>query len=188
MVTKTRVSLEEFLAMPETEPPSELIDGEVVQKISPNFYHGTLTSELITQFKIYLRQTREGVVVNEVRHVVRAEERVFLPDINVTLAGRIPKDRASRLQGPLALTPDFAIEVISPGDNPGRLFERADFYMRTGTSLLWFVDPETESITVYRPGQAPTIHRAGDTIDAHPVLRDFHLDVAGLFATLHEGE
>jgi Uma2 family endonuclease len=121
MVTKTRVSLEAFLAMPETEPPSELIDGEIVQKT-----------------------------------------------------------------GPVAVNPDFAIEVVSPGDYPGRIFERADFYMRAGTGLLWFVDPETESITAYRPGQAPTVHRAPAVIGALPVLRDFHLDVASLFAYLHD--
>jgi Uma2 family endonuclease len=86
----------------------------------------------------------------------------------------------------VAVNPDFAIEVVSPGDYPGRIFERADFYMRAGTGLLWFVDPETESITAYRPGQAPTVHRAPAVIGALPVLRDFHLDVASLFATLHD--
>jgi Uma2 family endonuclease len=49
MVTRTRVSIDEFLAMPETEPPSELIDGEVVQKAIPNDDHGEITSWLITE-------------------------------------------------------------------------------------------------------------------------------------------
>ena len=186
MATKTRVSLEQFLAMPETEPPSELIDGEIVQKMSPNIYHGILTSQLIALLAGYLKETREAVVMNEVRHVERNEERVFLPDINVTVRARIPRDSAIRTHGPLPLSPDFAIEILSPGDQPGRLFERADFYMRSGTHLLWFVDPETESITVYVPGEAPSIHRAPATLDAQPVLKDFHVDLESHFATLHE--
>lgn len=188
MVTRTRVSLEEFLAMAETEPPSELIDGEVVQKMSPNFYHGRLSAELLRVLGNYLVETHEADIVTELRHVQFSEERVFLPDINVTLRGRIPNTREVRGRGPIPVAPDFAIEVLSPGQNAGRVLERADFYMRTGTRLLWFVDPEFETITVYRPGEAPSVHRAPAEIDAAPVLRDFHLDLAALFATLHEDD
>jgi Uma2 family endonuclease len=188
MAAKTRVSLVEFLAMPETEPPSELIDGEVIQKMAPSWYHSVLTSELISLLRDYLRATREGSVTNELRHVVRQEERVFLPDISFLLANHIPRDPEMRRRGPIPIQPDFAIEVLSPDDQPGRLFERAAFYMRAGTSLLWFVDPDFETITAYRPDQSPTVHAAPATLDASPVLRDFHLDLAALFAILHEGE
>ena len=188
MATKTRVSLEQFLAMPETEPASELIDGEVIQKMSPTLYHGRLTSRLISLLDQYLQGTHEGSVVNEVRHVNRTEERIFLPDINVTLVGRLPKGPEAGQHGPISVQPDFALEVVSPGDGIGRVLEKADFYIRAGTRLLWLVDPDTETVTAYRPGQAPTVHRAPAVIDAQPVLRDFSLDVGALFAVLHEYE
>ena len=183
-----RVSLEQFLSMPETEPASELIDGEVIQKTSPNLYHARLTRRLISLLDQYLVISREGEVLNELRHIDLREERVFLPDINVTLKGRLPKGREAGLHGAIAVQPDFAVEVLSRGESTGRTLKRADFYMRAGTQLLWLVDPEIESITVYRPNQAPTIHRAPSTIDAKPVLRDFALDLAALFGALHEDE
>jgi Uma2 family endonuclease len=188
MATKTRVSLEEFLAMPETEPASELIDGEVIQKMAPSLYHGILTLELGGLLRSYLHESREGHVVSEVRHRDSAEQRVFVPDINVTLKGRLPKSRSVGLHGPIDVQPDFAIEVISPGDSVGQVMEKADFYMRAGTGLLWLVDPELESITAYRPGGAPTTHRAPGVIDAKPVLSSFEIDLAALFAVLHEHE
>jgi Uma2 family endonuclease len=180
--------MEDFLAMPETEPASELIDGEVIQKMAPSLYHGRLTTELIVLLHSYLRESREGHVVNEVRHRDSGEQRVFVPDINVTLKGRLPKSREVGLRGPIDAQPDFAIEVISPGDSVGRVMEKADFYMRAGTRLLWLVDPEVESITACRPGEPPTIHRAPGTIDGKPVLAAFELDLAALFAVLHEHE
>lgn len=188
MATKTRVSLEEFLAMSETEPASELIDGEVIQKTASCLYHGLLTAELIGGLGEYLDGTREGHAMNEVRHRDSGDQRVFVPDINVTLKGRLPKSRSVGLHGPIDVQPDFAIEVISPGDSVGRVMEKADFYMRAGTGLLWLVDPELESITAYRPGAAPTTHRAPGVIDAKPVLSNFELDLATLFAVLHEHE
>lgn len=188
MITKARVSLEEFLAMPETEPPSELIDGEVVQKMAPSLYHGILTAELIRLLGTYLHDSREGRVVNEVRHVQPGEQRVFLPDVNVTLKQQIPQGRRVRTVGPIPIPPDLAVEVVSPGESIGRVLERADFYMRSGTRLLWIIDPETETITAYHPGEPPSVHRAPAVINAQPVLRAFQLDLAALFAVLHEDE
>lgn len=188
MATKTRLTLEEFLCLPETEPPSEYIDGEVIQKVAPNWYHSILTSELIVALGNYLKESGEGFVTNELRHVARSERRVYLPDINVTLKANLPTGRDQRRMGPVERWPDFAIEVLSPRDNPGRVLERADFYMRTGVSLLWFVDPDTEAVTIFRPGEAPRTERPPAVIDATPVLRDFQLDLADLFAALHQGE
>ena len=187
MVTKTRLTLDEFLKLPETEPPSEFIDGEIVQKMSPNWYHSRLVAELIAQLTLYLRTTAEGFVNAELRHISESEARSFLPDVEVTLKRNMPQSHAER-GGAMRTAPDFAIEVLSPGDYSGRVLDRADFYMRIGTELLWIVDPELEAVTVYRPGQPPSVHRAPAALDGSPVLASFNLDLAELFAVLHEDE
>ena len=47
MTTKTRLSLAEFLRMPDIEERRlELIDGEVHEKMSPRWGHGELVIEL----------------------------------------------------------------------------------------------------------------------------------------------
>lgn len=188
MATKTRLTLEEFLALPETEPPSEYICGEVVQKVAPSWNHGVLVLEIGAMLRDYLRKSGEGFVNSELRHAARAEQRAYLPDVNVTLQERAPRARELRRRGPIEVPPDFAIEVLSPDDNASRVLEKVDFYIRNGVRLVWLVDPDLETITVYRPGEAPRTHRALEVIDAAPVLRDFHLSLADLFAALHAGE
>lgn len=185
MTTRTRVSLEEFLAMPETEPASELIDGEVIQKVAPSIFHGRIVAELNRLLGNYLLESGEGMVVTEVRHVNEAEARAFLPDINVALRTSIPNIRRAQSGRGVAVPPDFAIEVLSPGDWPGRVLEKVSFYMRSGTRLLWVIDPDTESITAHRPGASPTEHSKGQLSGA-PVLQGFTLDIEKLFAVLHE--
>ncbi|MDZ7727677.1 MAG: Uma2 family endonuclease [Dehalococcoidia bacterium] len=98
-------------------------------------------------------------------------ERAYLADISRASPGeRFPRSREARYHGPcLDRAPDFAIEVLSPGESPGRILERADFLMSAGTELLWLVDPELETVTVYRPGQQPAVHRAPDNLAAQPV-------------------
>lgn len=177
----TRVSIDEFLALPETEPPSELIDGEVVQKAMPNDDHGALTAWLIGQLFIHLQQLGRGRVVNEVRHADRTEGWVYLPDIEVRMT---PRTSGRGSSAPVDSPPDFAVEVLSPGDRTGKILERVSFYMRTGVSLLWLVDPIDERVTVCRPGESPMTFRIPALIAAAPVLTDFRLELAALFATL----
>ena len=48
MTTATkRMTLDEFLALPETEPASEFICGEVIQKAMPTGFHSRIAFELV---------------------------------------------------------------------------------------------------------------------------------------------
>ena len=91
--------------MPETEPSSELWDGEVVQKVAPSWNHATLTSYIIGELRTYLARSGEGQVVNELRHVERTEERVYLPHVSVMLAGRRPADPENDARDPWRANP-----------------------------------------------------------------------------------
>jgi Uma2 family endonuclease len=183
MTTKTRLSVEAFLCLPETEPYSELIGGAVVQKPMPSLSHSTLTSELIRLLGNYLVGSGEGRVVNELRHADRADEWVFLPDISVTMHGRWPAPPAE-MHGPVEVMPDFAIEVLSPDDQPGRVAQKIAHYMQSGVRLLWVIDPQSESVTIWRRDRDPMV-ASGGTLNADPVLATFSLDLDALFATLH---
>lgn len=183
VTTKTRVSLDEFLRLEETKPYLELIDGEVVQKSMPTPSHGTVVAEVLGDLMVYLRTSGEGRVVTEVRHADRPEEWVFLPDISVTLESR--RKAPASVVGPVEIMPDFAIEVLSPDDQPGRVSQKIAHYMRSGVRLLWVIDPETERVTVWQPGEPPRVAAAGDFLTAEPVLKAFSLDLARLFEQLH---
>ncbi len=42
------ITLEEFLQLSETEPASEFIDGQILQKPMPQGEHSTIQGELVT--------------------------------------------------------------------------------------------------------------------------------------------
>jgi Uma2 family endonuclease len=101
------------------------------------------------------------------------------------VASRVPGERGTWFRGPIEIPPDLAIEILSPDDSTGRVLDKVDFYLRTGVQLVWLVDPELETVTVYRPGEQPSTERAPAALDATPVLRGFTLDLDAFFATLH---
>jgi Uma2 family endonuclease len=186
MTTKTRMTLDEFLALPETKPYLEFVRGEVVPKPMPSPNHSAMVRTLMVEIELYLRTNRIARVDTEMRHLARDDERVYLPDVCVTLEARMPIDRDVLRRGPVEATPDLAIEVLSPGDRPGRVADRVDFYLRAGARLVWIVDPDERNVTVYHPGQAPIVARPGDVLDGAPVLPGFTLGVSVLFSILPE--
>lgn len=182
MTTPVRVTVDEFLALEETKPYLELIDGEVVPKAMPTPAHGLLVLEIGAQLRDYLKRTGEGRAFTEVRHLHAAEERVYLPDLHVSTG----EPAAQSGRGIVETAPDFAIEVLSPDDRASRVLDRVQFYLRAGVRLVWIVDPETRAVFVYRPGAPQKEYRAPDVLDAQPVLSDFRLDLGELFAALDE--
>ena len=182
MTAPVRVSIDDFLAMEETKPYLELIDGEVVEKAMPNPFHGAMVATLIWKLSNYIEGSKEGRVLTEVRHLQDDEQRIYLPDVSVTLKGRFPRG----VQRVVQVRPDFAIEVLSPDDRAARVLEKVQFYLRAGVQLVWLVDPELRVVFVYRPGVEGEEHRAPETLDAKPVLKDFSLHLADLFAVLDE--
>ena len=184
MTTRTRTSLDAYFALAETKPYLEFIDGEVIQKPMVGKRHSRIVADLIFELGAYLRSTGEASVDTELRHLRRDDQWVFLPDISVTLnarAGGVPAETAD----PVEVMPDFAIEVLSPDDQPGRVTQRIARYMSAGIPLLWVIDPEGERVTVWRPGEAPRDLSAPAILTGAPVLPRFELDLAALFARLH---
>jgi Uma2 family endonuclease len=178
--TPTRVTIDDFLAMPEEAPYREYFRGEIWEKAMPNQLHGDCVAALIIELGNYLRLTGEGRVSTEVRHADRDLDWVYLPDLHVTLM----ENRRPAGRGAVAGHPDFAIEVLSPDDRTSRVLAKVGLYMAGGTALLWVIDPEDETVTVYRRGEPVSVHGAGETLDAKPVLRDFTLDLDAFFASI----
>jgi Uma2 family endonuclease len=176
--TAHRVTVAEFLAMEETKPYRELIDGEVVEKSMPTQNHSNAVLDLGSDLRGKLKTTGQGHVFTELRCHYLPEDRLYLPDVCVFLSGRLPP----RDENPVLSVPDFAIEVLSPDDRASRVIEKVQFYMRAGVRLLWLVDPERRAITVHEPGKQALDYTGDTTVSAAPVLPDFEIRLMDLFA------
>jgi Uma2 family endonuclease len=183
MATATRMTLQEFLALPEEKPYLEFVNGEVWEKPMPGQEHSDIVAELTRLLGNYLVASRAGRVGTELRHVEDdLEDRVYLPGVSVTLTSRLPAVR----KGPSYIHPDIAIEVLSPDDRANRVLNKVAFYLRVGVSLVWVIDPELETVTVYRRGAEAEELSGSATLFAAPLLPGFELALPDLFAVLHD--
>jgi Uma2 family endonuclease len=81
----------------------------------------------------------------------------------------------------MPVAPDLAVEVVSPSDRDARVTQNAITYLDAGTRLVWVVEPDSQTVTVYTPDLTARILRAEDTLDGGDVLPGFTLKVAEIF-------
>jgi Uma2 family endonuclease len=159
-VPGTRMTRQEYLALPEEPPYLEYRNGEVVAKAMPGPDHSALVTNLLTYLRTFTRERDDVWVDTELRHYNEAEDRYFLPDVLVTRRSRRP-DRWIR---PVLVMPDIAVEVVSPDDSLGDVLEKTGFHLRNGVEVVWIVDQESEQVSVFRRGEHPLTLSEGDVL------------------------
>jgi len=82
------------------------------------------------------------------------------------------------------LSPDPAIEVLSPGNTPAEMTRKRIESFNSGVRLVWVVDCRRREVCVYTsPGPYTSLGEMS-SIDGGGVLGDFSSQVVGFFAEL----
>lgn len=87
-----------------------------------------------------------------------------------------PHPRPSRRFWEMA--PDIVVEVVSPSDLTARIQRKVSEYLDAGCRLVWVVDPEARSVTVYRPRSSRRTLKGNDPLSGGDVLPDLQVSVA----------
>jgi Uma2 family endonuclease len=183
-LTRTRMTLEEFLALPEEEPALEFEDGEVTQKVSPKGRHSVLQGALFSFIDGAIRPRKLGRAFTELRASFAGMSRV--PDIAVYAWDRIPRDENGEVVDDFTEPPDIAIEIISPGQSVNRMLRRCLTFVANGVRAAVLVDPGDRSVVVVRPGNDIRVYDTDATLDLSDVIADLRLGVGELFAALRD--
>jgi Uma2 family endonuclease len=186
IVEKRQVlSLEEFLAMPETKPASEYFNGEVTQKPMPKGKHSILQVELASAINQQAKPNKLALALTELRCTFAG--RSIVPDIAVIRWENLPRDEDGEIADRFDRHPDGVIEILSPDQSTTLVMEKILFCLQNGTELGWLIDPQTKSITVFQSG-LPKIYRvANGEMEPLPMLtglEEWKLSVQDIFGWL----
>src|SRR5215207_8315821 len=146
MATTTKLTVEEFLALPDTKPGSELVDGVVVRKSEPTVAHMLVQQSLSLVVGLYLRQNPIGIAGPEGRCVLGppSGKHALLPDFLFVAREHLA---GLDLHGPIWRAPDLAVEFLSPDDPMTNVMDKLRFYLLHGVRLVWLIDPENRTLT-----------------------------------------
>ncbi len=174
-------TLTEFLQLPETEPASEFINGQIFQKSMPKGKHSRLQLKLCAAINQVTEATAMALALPELRCTF--SERSLVPDIAVFRWERIPFDADGEISNTFEASPDWVIEILSPGQSQTKLTDKLLFCLQHGAQLGWLIDPEERAVICYRPNGLPSICRG---VESLPVLAgmELPLTVEALFGWL----
>ena len=180
MVVAARLTLDEFMHLPETKPASEYMCGRVVQKPMPEWSHGTIQIYLGAVLLHFLTRTGLGRVLTEFRCIFGPPggARAFVPDLVFIARDRLPTGRY------LYAAPDLAVEVLSPDQPQAQFAAKLDFYRRHGVRLVWVIDPIRSTIAVLAADADALLFTTDDTLDGGDLLPGFSVPVADIFAQI----
>lgn len=134
------LSLAEFLALPETQPASEYINGRIYQKPMPQTKHCAIQAELTTVINAVLRKVKIGRAFPELRCVI--DGRVLVPDVAILRWDNLPRDPDGMVADQITHPPDWMVEILSPEQSVMRVLEKLQFCLDRGTEMAWFIDPQ----------------------------------------------
>jgi Uma2 family endonuclease len=179
------MTLEAFLELPEEKPALELEpDGTVVQKVSPKGRHSALQSYFLEEINGFARRQRLAMAFPELRTIFGGA--AYVPDVSVYHWERIPRDGSGEVADDFLEPPDIAIEIASPGQSVNSLVRRSVWYVENGVRVALVVDPEDESILLFRSATPPRVVEGENPIDLLDVLPGFELTAAQVFASLRD--
>lgn len=161
------LTLETFLAMPDTKPASEFINGKILQKPMPQGEHSVLQGELVTIINAQLKPA--GRSFPELRCSFGG--RAVVPDVTVFRDDRIPRKPNGRIENIFSIAPDWTIEILSPDQSQTKVIRNILHCIDNGTIMGWLIDPEESCIFVY--DEAGTVKMFDQAEDQLPIPEEF---------------
>lgn len=175
----------ELLDMPEGETQwCELIDGEITPMSPPGFEHGIVAQNVSWLLAEHVRRHSLGLVTAaETGFIVaRNPDTVLAPDGGFVRQERLNAIGIPRTYFPEA--PSLVFEVISPRDRKSEVVQKMWRWFAAGVEMIWIVDPETRTVTVYRTLEDVRVLTEKDALSGERVVPGFECPVAELFAGL----
>lgn len=139
-------TVNDIYALPDGER-AELIDGKIYYMAPPNRRHQDIVFSLSRRIADYIDSNDDSCKVYLAPFAVFLNENdtnYVEPDISVICDSSKLTDKGCNG------APDWIVEIVSPGNRQMDYFTKLFKYQTAGVREYWIVDPEKDSVMVYR--------------------------------------
>jgi len=180
MLTSTRFTHADLLAMPDDGKRREIVEGELFVTPSPDLNHQRISRRMGFALAKYLETRPIGEIFTAPLDVILSNFDVLEPDLLIVL-----NERRDILKTWVEGAPDLVVEILSPTTALRDRGPKLKAYARHGVREYWIVDPEQRAIEVFRfvpeGYQLSHIFQEHETLTS-PLLPDFALPLVDLFS------
>ncbi len=181
--TALKFTYDDYLLFPDDGKRHELLDGDHVMSPAPNTRHQIVSSNLHRLIGAWAHRGRYGRLFAAPTDVVLSDVDVVQPDLLFVSSAHVSRITETHVHG----APDVVIEIVSASSRKTDAVTKRKLYARHAVPEYWIVDPELETVTVYRLaasggyGRAAELSQeAGDALST-PLLPDLTVSLADIF-------
>jgi Uma2 family endonuclease len=150
---RKRLTVEQYLSLPEDDEKSELIDGVLIVSPSAGFWHQNLSFHLQVVLHRWIKARDLGQIWFDL-DMVLDEKRgiVYRPDLVYLSKTHLHRLLRERVFGPA----DLCVEIISSSDKPQVLLRKHQDYARYSVRWYWEIHRREQDwqLLEYELGQA----------------------------------
>ena len=175
------------LLVPETKPATELLDGRLVQKMSPFGLHGRVQLAIGAALRAWADERGRGRVATEWDFDLTprgAPTNRLVPDAAFLSYARVGFADEEAAQIP-TVAPNVAVEILSKGQTYESSQRRIEIYLASGAELVILIDPRAEEAWLVDANGAR--HLGRNARIEHAALPEFSLELRSCFELVPPG-
>lgn len=177
--TAEPMTADELFALDLPNKQVELVRGRLFVREPPGARHGEVAMRIAFEIMKHVEAHALGRVFAAETgfHLFSKPDTVRAPDVAFV--------RRDRIQGPvpvkyLAMSPDLAVEVLSPDDRPGRVLAKVGDWLEGGSAIVWVVDPVRCTARVHRADGSVSLLQSDAVLFGDGVLPGFELPLTSV--------
>lgn len=183
MTVQTKFTYEDYLLFPDDGRRHELIDGDHCMTPAPSTAHQRLVVRFSIAIGTFLDRRKVGQLFVAPTDVVLSNFDIVQPDLVFVSSARTSIITAQNIQG----APDLLIEILSETTRKTDEIIKRKLYERYGVQEYWIVDPELETVKVYRMtphgySRVADLSREASDTAGTPLLPELSISLIDLFA------
>jgi Uma2 family endonuclease len=180
IVAEKTYTPEDLLAMPDRKK-YELVNGRLVER-HVSVLSSWVSGRLFRFIDIFVEDHQLGWAWPAGQGYAcfpDSTRKIRMPDVSFLNKSRMPEGLTS--DGYISISPDLAVEVVSPNDLAYEVESKVVEYLDAGVLLVWVIDPEARTIRIHRHDGSTSWLREDGELTGEDVLPGFRCRVAAIF-------
>jgi Uma2 family endonuclease len=181
-VRSSQLTYEDYLLFPDDGKRHEIIDGDHCVTPAPRTKHQRISANLTVALASFVKRRGFGLVLAAPTDVILSDNNVVQPDLLFVSTAHASIITEDNIHG----APDLVVEIISETTRKKDEVTKRKLYERFGVQEYWVVDPELETVEIFRRtpqeyGRAIELSKEANDILTTELLTGFNLALTAIF-------
>ncbi len=180
-VTAETMTADEFLRTHGDDSGVELVNGRVVRAAMPGFEHAEICGNAYYLIREFVKPRGLGRVFCNDPFIRTRPDGCRGADVVYISYESLPREKPTP-KGEYSPPLELVVEVRSPSDSLADLADKATECLNAGVKVVLVIDPQVESVAVFRRDENPQRFHNGDELAFPDILPGFAVRVREFFS------